>query len=119
MKTGRCLLIHIAVSGGGNMVKKEAEKVLKCKDLTVEIQHVCNVKNESGTRTQATGSFSKSFRKNIPGKQDIKHLQRTALLGTAHICPEVFVKVQGDSFGTRPKKTRISQRLFIIQFNIL
>jgi hypothetical protein len=27
--------------------------------------------------------------------------------------------IQGDSFGTRPKKMRISQRLFIIQFNIL
>jgi hypothetical protein len=27
--------------------------------------------------------------------------------------------IQGDSFGTRPKKMRISQKLFIIQFNIL
>jgi hypothetical protein len=27
--------------------------------------------------------------------------------------------IQGDSYGTRPKKMRISQRLFIIQFNIL
>jgi hypothetical protein len=27
--------------------------------------------------------------------------------------------VQGDSFGTRPKKMRISQRLIIIQFHIL
>jgi hypothetical protein len=27
--------------------------------------------------------------------------------------------IQSDSFGTRPKKMRISQRLFIIQFNIL
>ena len=26
---GRCLLIDIAVSGGGNVVKKEAEKILK------------------------------------------------------------------------------------------
>jgi CRISPR/Cas system CMR subunit Cmr4 (Cas7 group RAMP superfamily) len=28
-------------------------------------------------------------------------------------------EVQGDSFGTRPKKMLISQRLYIIQFNIL
>jgi hypothetical protein len=27
--------------------------------------------------------------------------------------------IQGESFSTRPKKIRISQRLFIIQFNIL
>ena len=37
-------MIDIAVSGGGNMVKKEAEKILKYKDLTIGIQRVCNVK---------------------------------------------------------------------------
>ena len=28
-------------------------------------------------------------------------------------CPDVIPEIQGDSFGTRPKKMRISQRLFI------
>jgi hypothetical protein len=36
----------------------------------------------------ATGTISKSFRKylsNIPGKHEVKELQKTAILGTAHI----------------------------------
>jgi len=35
----------------------------------------------------ATGTISKSFRKyvsNIPGKHEVKELQKTAILGTAH-----------------------------------
>jgi len=35
----------------------------------------------------ATGTISKSFRKyvsNIPGKHEVKKLQKTAILGTAH-----------------------------------
>jgi hypothetical protein len=41
-----------------------------------------------------TGSISKSFRKylsSIPGKHDIKELQKTAILGTAHILREVLM----------------------------
>jgi len=36
----------------------------------------------------ATGTISKLFRKyvsNIPGKHEVKELQKTAILGTAHI----------------------------------
>jgi hypothetical protein len=32
-----CILIDVAISGDRNMIKKEAEKILKYKDLTVEI----------------------------------------------------------------------------------
>jgi hypothetical protein len=41
-----------------------------------------------------TGTFSKSFRKyssNIPGKHDIRKLQKTVILGTAHILREVLM----------------------------
>jgi hypothetical protein len=41
----------------------------------------------------ATGTISKSFRKymsNIPGKHKIKELQKTAMLGTAHVLPKVL-----------------------------
>jgi hypothetical protein len=38
------MLIDIAISGDRNVIKKEAEKVLKYKDLVVEIQHIWNVK---------------------------------------------------------------------------
>jgi len=37
---------------------------------------------------RATGTISKSFRKyvgNIPGNHEVKELQKTAILGTAHI----------------------------------
>ena len=42
--------------------------------------------------TGATGTISKSFRKqvsNIPGKHEVKELQKTAILGTAHILQNV------------------------------
>ena len=35
---GTCMLIHVAISGDRNVIKKEAEKILKYKDLTTEIQ---------------------------------------------------------------------------------
>jgi hypothetical protein len=34
---GTCMLIDVAISGDRNVTKKEAEKILKCKDLTIEI----------------------------------------------------------------------------------
>jgi len=42
----------------------------------------------------ATGTISKSFRKyvsNIPGKYEVKELQKTAILGTAHILRKVLM----------------------------
>jgi hypothetical protein len=42
----------------------------------------------------ATGTISKSFRKylsNIMGIQEVKELQKTAILGTAHILRKVLM----------------------------
>jgi hypothetical protein len=42
----------------------------------------------------AAGTISKSFRKylsSIPGKHDIKELEKTAILGTAHILRKVLM----------------------------
>jgi len=42
----------------------------------------------------ATGTISKSFRKlvsNIPGHHDVKEVEKTAILGTAHILREVLM----------------------------
>jgi hypothetical protein len=42
----------------------------------------------------ATGTILKSFRKdvsNIPGKHEVKELQKTAILGTAHILRKVLM----------------------------
>ena len=41
---GTCMLIDVAISGNRNVIKKEAEKILKYEDLTIEIQRMWNVK---------------------------------------------------------------------------
>ena len=56
-------------------------------------------KNKGDTsNNRATGTISKSFRKyvsNIPGNHEVKELQKTAILGTAHIFRKsTNVKVQ-------------------------
>jgi hypothetical protein len=38
------MLIDVAISGHRNVIKKEAEKVLKYEDLTLEVQHMWNIK---------------------------------------------------------------------------
>ena len=78
------------------MIKKEAEKILKYKDLTIEIHRMWNVKTKViPVIIGATGgSISKSFRKymsNIPGNHEVKGLQKTATLGIAHILRKVLM----------------------------
>jgi len=43
---GTCMSIDVAISGDRNAIKKEAEKILKYKDLTIEIQRTWNVKTK-------------------------------------------------------------------------
>jgi hypothetical protein len=92
-KQGTRLLIDAAISGDRNVIKKEAEMILKYKDLTTEIQRMWNVKTRViPVIIGATGTISKSFRKyvsNISGKHELKELQKTAILGTAHILRKV------------------------------
>jgi hypothetical protein len=88
------MLIDVAISGDRNVIKKEAEKILKYKDLTIEIQCMLNVKIKViPVIIGATGTISKSFRKyvsNIPGKHGVKELQKKAITGTAHILRKVL-----------------------------
>jgi len=92
---GTCTLIDVAISGDRNVIKKEAEKILKYKDLTTEIQPMWNViTNVIPVIIGATGTISKSFRKyvsNIPGSHEVKELQKTTILGTAHILRKVLM----------------------------
>ena len=89
------MLIDVAISGNINVIKKEVKKILKYKDLTIEIQRMWNVKTKAiPVIIGATGTISKSLRKyvsNIPGKHDVKELQKTATLGTAHILRKVLI----------------------------
>jgi hypothetical protein len=63
--------------------------------IIIIIQRMWNVK----TRVilviiGATGTISKSFRKHvstIPGNHEVKELQKTAILGTAHILRKVLM----------------------------
>ena len=77
------------------MIEKEAEKILKYEDLTIEIERMWNVKTKvMPVIIGATGTISKSFRKyvsNIPEKHEVKELQKTAILGTAHILRKVLM----------------------------
>jgi hypothetical protein len=38
------MLIFVAIPGDRNVIQQEAEKILKYKDLTIEIQRMWNVK---------------------------------------------------------------------------
>jgi hypothetical protein len=77
------------------VTKKQTENILKYKDLTTEIHHMWNVNTKViSVKIRATGSISKSFRQylsNIRGKHEIKELQKTVILGTAHELREVLM----------------------------
>ena len=89
------MLIDVAISEDRNVIKKEAGKILKYKDLTVKMQRMWNVKTEViPVIIGATGTVSNSFRKyvsNIPRKHEVKDLQKTVILGTAHILRRVLM----------------------------
>lgn len=79
-----------------NEIKKEAKNTLKYKDLTTELVCMRNLKKKKkkSVVTGANGITSKSFRKylsNIPGKNNIKELQKTAIFDTVHILWEVLM----------------------------
>jgi hypothetical protein len=92
---GRCVLIDVAIPGDRNVIKKDAEKILKYKDLIIEIQRMWNVKAKViPAIIGATGTISKSLRQylsNNPGKHEINELQNTAILGTEHLLREVLM----------------------------
>jgi len=79
------MLIDVGISGDRNEIKKEAEKILKYKELTIEILRMWNVKRKViPVIIGATGTISKSFTKymsNIPGSQgttENSHIGHTA-----------------------------------------
>ena len=60
---GTCMLIDVAISGDRNVIKKEAEKILKYKALTIEIQRMWKVKTRViPVIIGVTGTILKSFR---------------------------------------------------------
>jgi hypothetical protein len=61
-KQGTGVLINAAVSRDRNVIKKEAEKILKYKDLVIKIRRLWNVKTIVILQGTATGTISKSLR---------------------------------------------------------
>jgi hypothetical protein len=116
------MLIDVAILGVRNVIKKEAEKILKYKDLTVEIQRMWNVKTKViPVIIEATGAISKSFRKyvrSIKGKQEVKELQKTVILGTAHILRKVLMQkynrfnTETNDISTMNSNNRIAATLY-------
>ena len=80
------------------MIKKEAEKNLKYKDLITEIQSMWNVKAILTTVVRGRMEpFQKSFRKylsNITGNYEIQELQKQPYWTLDTYCGNVNVKVQ-------------------------
>ena len=69
----------------------------------------------------ATGTISESFRKyvsNIPGKHEVKELQKTAILGTAHILRKVLIEkysrfdTKSNDISTMNSNNRIAVTLY-------
>jgi hypothetical protein len=62
------------------VIQKEAEKILKYKDLTIEIQRMWNVKTRAiPVIIGATGTISKSCRKyvsTIPGNMKLRNYRK-------------------------------------------
>ena len=70
---GTYMLIDVAISGDRNVIRKETEKNLKYKRLTIEIKRMWNVKAKVMMLIIGTNrTMSKSLRKymsKIPGKK--------------------------------------------------
>jgi hypothetical protein len=70
------MLIDVAIPRDRNVIQKEAEKILKYKDLTIEIQRMWNVKTRMiSVIIGATGTISKSFRNTRAPCQEIMTLR--------------------------------------------
>ena len=88
--TRECLLIDIAVPNCTNITKKEAEKITKYRDLEIELQKCWDLKK---IRTipvviGALGTVSQRIEDNLKQISPNLHfdtIQKTAVLGTAHI----------------------------------
>jgi hypothetical protein len=87
-RTATCMLNDAEISRDRNVMKKGAKRMLKFKDIVTEIQRMCNVKVKViPVIIGAAGTISKSLRQclsNRPAEQEMKELQRTAILGAVN-----------------------------------
>jgi len=93
-KEKTCALIDVAIPADRNVVQKEAVKKLKYKSVCIEIQRMWKMRcTIVPVIIGATGIVTRRLRKNllaVPGKRSIDSLQKTVVLGTAHILRKVL-----------------------------
>ena len=84
------MLIDVAIPGDKNVIKKEAENILKYKDLTIEIQRMWNVKTKVIPVIEgATGTISKSlinYLRKVTGKRDVQKPKKQPHLALHTYC---------------------------------
>lgn len=93
-KQKQCLIIDVAIPSDYNITKKEAEKMIKYKDLQIEIQRMWNLKaivipiiiGATGLISNATTRIMKE----VPGKHNLLQMQKAVVLSTAHIVRKVL-----------------------------
>ena len=96
-KQGTCMLIDVAIHGDRNVIKKDAWKILKYKYAKIEIQCMWNMKAKVIPIIlviEATGTISKPFRQymsNVMREHEIKEIQKTTILVTAHTIRKVLM----------------------------
>jgi hypothetical protein len=88
------MLIDVAISGDRNVIKKEAEKILKYKDLDNRNRAHVECKNKGDTSNNwSDWNYFKIIQKihgSTPGNHEVRELQKRAILGTAHILRKVL-----------------------------
>lgn len=88
-KNKTCQLIDISVPDDSNVQLKENEKIMKYKNLEIEISRMWNAKSCTiPVIVGALGTISKGAElhlNRIPGKSSIQEVQKITLLSTAHI----------------------------------
>ena len=93
-KAGRCKIIDVAIPSNCNIQKKATEKMSKYVDLQIECQRLWNKKVEVIPVTiDATGIVDKNIKKyvgRISGYHNVYNLQKSAIIGTAHILRKVL-----------------------------
>jgi hypothetical protein len=87
-------LIDVTITSERNVMQKEAENKVKCKNPSIQIRRMWNMKCfVIPVIIGATALVSKRLKKyleTIPGQHSIDSLQKPAVLGTSHIIRKVL-----------------------------
>ena len=87
-----CVLIDVEISGDRNVIKKEAEKILKYKDLAIENWCMWNVTAEViPVITGPTDTILKTLREQHTGKSRNQETKKSSHVGTAHKLRKVLL----------------------------